>query len=86
MELYDEFDAAVEQVSKIDFTGTEMCEVNLFETTIRHLGGLLAAYDVSGNQKKYEVLLAKAVELGELLYTAFDTSNRMPMPHFYWSL
>ncbi|GAB1317448.1 hypothetical protein MFIFM68171_07658 [Madurella fahalii] len=49
--------------------------INMFEVNIRLLGGLLGAYDLSGRQ----VLLAKAIELGELLYRGFDTANRMPV-------
>lgn len=83
MDLHEEFQEALKEVGNIDFTGTEGCMINLFETTIRHLGGLLSAYDISG--AKYEILLTKAVELGEILYTAFDTPNRMPSPHYTWS-
>jgi mannosyl-oligosaccharide alpha-1,2-mannosidase len=83
MGLHDEFEEALKEVYKIDFTATEGCVINLFEMTIRHLGGLLAAYDVS--QGKHEILLGKAVEVGEVLYTAFDTPNRMPSPHYLWS-
>lgn len=83
MGLREEFEEALKEVNKIDFTGTEGCVINLFEMTIRHLGGLLAAYDVS--EGKYEILLSKAVEVGEILYTAFDTPNRMPSPHYMWS-
>jgi mannosyl-oligosaccharide alpha-1,2-mannosidase len=83
MGLHEEFKEALEEVSKINFTSTEDCMINLFETTIRHLGGLLSAYDISG--AKYKILLTKAVELGEILYTAFDTPNRMPSPHYLWS-
>jgi mannosyl-oligosaccharide alpha-1,2-mannosidase len=83
MNLQDEFQEALEEVGKIDFTGTEGCMINLFETTIRHLGGLLSAYDISG--AKHGILLTKAVELAEILYTAFDTPNRMPSPHYIWS-
>lgn len=45
-----------------------------FQTTIRHLGGLLSAYDLS----REPALLEKAQELGEMLYMAFDTPNRLP--------
>jgi mannosyl-oligosaccharide alpha-1,2-mannosidase len=83
MGLHEEFQEALEEVGKIDFTGTKGCMINLFETTIRHLGGLLSAYDISG--AKHQILLTKAVELGEILYTAFDTPNRMPSPHYMWS-
>lgn len=83
MGLYEEFELAVLQVQKINFTDTSGCQINLFETTIRHLGGLLAAFDISGG--KHMILIEKAVELGEILYTAFDTPNRMPTPHYVWS-
>ncbi|KAH9895530.1 family 47 glycosyl hydrolase [Xylariomycetidae sp. FL2044] len=75
MGLRDEFDEAVEAVAGIDFGRASAGRVNMFETTIRYLGGLLAAYDLSGR----EALLAKAVELGDLLYAGFNTPNRMPV-------
>ena len=83
MGLQEEFEIALAELAKIDFTYTEGCQVNLFETTIRHLGGLLSAFDISGG--KYKILVEKAVELAEMLYTAFDTPNRMPTPHYVWS-
>jgi len=83
MELYDEFELALVELENIDFTGTKGCTINLFETTIRHLGGMLAAFDLTGG--RYPILIEKAVELAEVLYTAFDTPNRMPTPHYVWS-
>lgn len=77
MELYDEFETAVAAVEKIDFSTCALETLNVFETTIRYLGGLLSAHDLSGG--KYPVLLTKAIELGEMLYVAFDTPNRMPI-------
>lgn len=82
MGLKEEFADAVKAVSTIDFTTTSRADIPLFETTIRYLGGLLAAYDVSG--KQYKILLDKAVELAEVLYSAFDTPNRMPETYYYW--
>lgn len=43
--------------------------VNVFETTIRVLGGLLAAYHLSAE----EALLDKAEDLGRRLAKAFDS-------------
>lgn len=83
MGLKDEFELSLVELRNIDFTNTVGCQVNLFETTIRHLGGLLSAFDVSGG--KYSILVQKAVELAEILFTAFDTPNRMPTPHYVWS-
>ncbi|OTA70141.1 glycoside hydrolase family 47 protein [Hypoxylon sp. EC38] len=74
MDLKDEFYNAVEAVATIDWDKTDETACNFFETTIRHLGGLLSAYDLSGET----VLLRKAIELGDMLYAAFDTSTRMP--------
>ena len=82
MGLKEEFADAVKAVSTIDFTTTPRADIPLFETTIRYLGGLLAAYDISG--KQYKILLDKAVELAEVLYSAFDTPNRMPETYYYW--
>jgi mannosyl-oligosaccharide alpha-1,2-mannosidase len=62
-------------VETIDFGYTSLEHINVFETNIRHLGGLLAAYELS----KDERLLAKATEVGEMLYHAFDTPNHMPI-------
>jgi mannosyl-oligosaccharide alpha-1,2-mannosidase len=83
MELYAEFELALAELKNVDFTHKEGCQINLFETTIRHLGGMLAAWDLSGG--KYPILVEKSVELAEVLYTAFDTENRMPTPHYTWS-
>lgn len=75
MGLREDFDEAVAAAATIDFTQTTLDKVNVFETTIRYLGGFLAAYDLSGDAR----LLRKAVEVGEMLYKAFDTPNRMPL-------
>ncbi|KAK2010209.1 family 47 glycosyl hydrolase [Colletotrichum eremochloae] len=75
MGLKAEFDEAVAAVATIDFSQSSSGRVNTFETNIRYLGGLMAAYDLS----KRPVLLDKAVELGNLLYGAFDTEHRMPV-------
>ncbi|KAI4595701.1 hypothetical protein KJ359_006692 [Pestalotiopsis sp. 9143b] len=75
MGLRTEFDEAVAAVAQIDFGKSTSDSVNTFETNIRYMGGLLAAYDLS----KRPVLLAKAKELGDLLYGAFNTENRMPV-------
>jgi mannosyl-oligosaccharide alpha-1,2-mannosidase len=83
MGLEEEFEAAVKAVKGIDFTTSAVPRLNVFETTIRYLGGLLSAYDVS--QTKHRVLLNKAIELGDMLYAAFDTPNRMPIGRWNWA-
>lgn len=82
--MVDEFEQAVWEVKNIHFVTSESPLLSLFETTVRYLGGFLGAYDISDG--KYPVLLEKATELGEILYTAFDTQNRMPMTHWNFKL
>ena len=82
MGLRNEFDEAVQATVKIDFSTNTEESLNLFETTIRYLGGLMAAYDLS--RGKYPGLLDKAKELGEMLYNAFDTVNHMPVCRWPW--
>jgi mannosyl-oligosaccharide alpha-1,2-mannosidase len=69
------FYEAVEAVAAIDFGKSDMKTISVFETTIRYLGGMLSAYDLS----REPVLLEKAVQLGEMLYRAFDTTNNTPL-------
>ncbi|KAK4460999.1 hypothetical protein QBC42DRAFT_271019 [Cladorrhinum samala] len=75
MGMKDDFYAAVNAAVKINFDKIPDEQVNVFETTIRYLGGFLGAYDLSGDER----LLDKAREVGEFLYVAFDTPNRMPV-------
>ncbi|PHH82300.1 hypothetical protein CDD82_6408 [Ophiocordyceps australis] len=83
--MTDAFDEAAKAAKDIDFTYTDRHSIPVFETTIRYLGGLLAAFDVSGGaQGKYSFLLDKAVELAEILLGAFDTPNRMPLLYYQW--
>lgn len=82
MGMKEDFEMAVRAVEKIDFTTTEEGRINVFETTIRYMGGFLAAYDLSG--RKYPVLLKKAGEVGDLLMSVFDTPNRMPISRWDW--
>lgn len=76
MGLKAEFEEAVNATNNIDFSPQSMgdSEINIFETTIRYLGGFLAAYDLSGDKR----LLDRAVEVGDMVYAAFDTPNRFP--------
>ncbi|GAB7353516.1 hypothetical protein MBLNU459_g3961t1 [Dothideomycetes sp. NU459] len=82
MGMKKEFAIAVSALDKIDFSSSQLFEINIFETTIRYLGGLLSAYDVS--QGQFPALLEKAINLGEMLYIAFDTPNRMPVTRWDW--
>lgn len=81
MGLTDEFDEAVYAVAENAlFISTADKEINVFETNIRFLGGLLSAYDLSGDRR----LLTKAHNVGDMLYKAFDTPNHLPITR--WNL
>ncbi|KAF2162808.1 glycoside hydrolase family 47 protein [Zasmidium cellare ATCC 36951] len=82
MGMKEEFKSALAGLKLIDFQTTQLNELNVFETTIRYLGGLLSAYDVSGH--RYGILLEKAIGLGDMLYHAFDTPNHMPIARWEW--
>jgi len=71
----EEFSSAIADVERIDFGYTHLDKINVFETNVRHLGGLLSAYELSSDKR----LLNKAKEVGEMLYRAFDTPNHMPI-------
>ena len=80
MGMHDELQDAISAVAAIDFSTSTESVVNIFETTIRYLGGFIAAYDLTGDA----VLLKKAVEVGEMLLVAFDTPNHMPRCRWEW--
>ena len=80
--MKDEFEEAVNAAKAIDFSTTEEETLNIFETTIRYLGGFLGAYDITNGT--YPVLLQKATEVADLLYCAFDTPNHMPATRWKW--
>lgn len=82
MEKEVDFEQAVANIKDIDFTTTGDEDINIFETTIRYLGGLLAAHDLS--EGKYPQILDKALELGNFIYATFDTPNRMPITRWKW--
>ncbi|OZJ06899.1 hypothetical protein BZG36_00037 [Bifiguratus adelaidae] len=74
MGFEEEFLEARDFVAQLDWTKPRNSLVNVFETTIRYVGGLLAAYDLSEDR----VFLDKAEELVSLLLPAFDSPTGMP--------
>lgn len=72
-------------IPTIDFTRTPT-QVNVFETNIRYIGGMLAGYDllkgpfstVPHNAIKRELVLKQAVRLADLLCSAFQTPSGLP--------
>ncbi|CAH0015147.1 unnamed protein product [Clonostachys rhizophaga] len=81
MGFVDEFNQAVDAIDReITFESTNLKEVNIFETNIRFLGGLLSAYDLSADPR----LIKKARDVGDMLYKAFDTPKHLPIAR--WNL
>jgi mannosyl-oligosaccharide alpha-1,2-mannosidase len=73
MGLDEQFQRAREWVaSSLDFN--KNYEASVFETTIRVVGGLLSAYDLSGDK----VFLEKAKDIADRLLPAWDTPSGIP--------
>lgn len=71
MDMKDEFYDAMEWVNDKLFFHTIKNHVSVFETTIRCLGGLLSAYNLSGE----DIFLNKAQDIGDRLFHAFETDS-----------
>ncbi|XP_024154541.1 endoplasmic reticulum mannosyl-oligosaccharide 1,2-alpha-mannosidase [Oryzias melastigma] len=71
--LKEEFAEAKSWVEK-ELSFDKNVDVNLFETTIRVLGGLLSTHHLTGEQ----VFLEKAKDLGSRLMPAFRTPSKIP--------
>uniref|UniRef100_UPI0037E9AB3E endoplasmic reticulum mannosyl-oligosaccharide 1,2-alpha-mannosidase n=1 Tax=Semicossyphus pulcher TaxID=241346 RepID=UPI0037E9AB3E len=71
--LKEEFAEAKEWIEKT-LTFDKNVDVNLFETTIRVLGGLLSSYHLTGDQLFFD----KAKDLGSRLMPAFKTPSKIP--------
>ncbi|KIP02174.1 glycoside hydrolase family 47 protein [Phlebiopsis gigantea 11061_1 CR5-6] len=73
MGLDEEYQRARKWVeNKLDFD--QDANFNTFETTIRVLGGLLSAYNLTGDA----LYLEKAVDLGDRILPAFNTPSGLP--------
>ncbi|KAK8487388.1 hypothetical protein V6N13_093145 [Hibiscus sabdariffa] len=73
MGLDEQFQKAREWVAKsLDFN--KDYDASVFETTIRVVGGLLSAYDLSGDR----VFLEKARDIADRLLPAWDTTTGIP--------
>lgn len=84
MGLDEEYQLAREHVHDVDFHfvgGSRSAyssadgRIPVFETAIRYLGGLLSAYDMTGDQ----LMLDRAEELAQLVLPAFDTLSGVPV-------
>ncbi|KAK6911104.1 Glycoside hydrolase family 47 [Dillenia turbinata] len=73
MGLHEEFQRAREWVANsLDFN--KNYEASVFETTIRVVGGLLSAYDLSGDK----IFLEKATDIADRLLPAWNTPSGIP--------
>ncbi|BBM97475.1 mannosyl-oligosaccharide alpha-1,2-mannosidase [Marchantia polymorpha subsp. ruderalis] len=73
MGFHEQFKKASEWVSQ-NMNFNKHYGASVFETTIRVLGGLLSAYDLSGDK----MFLSKAQELAERLLPAWNTASGIP--------
>ncbi|NXX49779.1 MA1B1 mannosidase, partial [Tricholaema leucomelas] len=71
--LKEEFEEARKWVAN-DLVFDKNVDVNLFESTIRILGGLLSTYHLSGDS----LFLEKAKDIGNRLMPAFRTPSKIP--------
>ncbi|EFJ24543.1 hypothetical protein SELMODRAFT_101351, partial [Selaginella moellendorffii] len=72
MGLHTQFQKARTFVAGLNFNINY--EVNLFETTVRILGGLISTYDLT----KDDIFLTKARQLADRLLPAFNTETGIP--------
>ena len=78
MGLKDEFNQGVDWVIK-NFQLDSTDEVSIWEYGARLLGGLLSAYELSGN----ELLLVKSVKVGDLILSAIEDNSLFPAVCLY---
>uniref|UniRef100_A0A674N3G9 alpha-1,2-Mannosidase n=1 Tax=Takifugu rubripes TaxID=31033 RepID=A0A674N3G9_TAKRU len=73
LELREEFEEARRWVAT-ELSFNRNVDVNLFESTIRILGGLLSTYHLTGDP----LFLSKAEDMGSRLMPAFNTPSKIP--------
>ncbi|KAJ7213897.1 glycoside hydrolase family 47 protein [Mycena pura] len=84
MGLNDDFNSTLDFISKVDFnTSPVPGTVSVFETTIRWVGGLLSAYELSN--KQHPILLEKAKEVADKMAFAWIGDNAIPFGHIDFS-
>ncbi|KAJ4351359.1 uncharacterized protein N0V89_006699 [Didymosphaeria variabile] len=98
MEQTDIVNQILDFIPTIDFTKVDTAarrgaslSVSLFETNIRYVGGLLAAYDLlkgpfdhlDVDEDKVEALLTQCVTLADTLKFAFNTTSGIPVNNIF---
>ncbi|CAO1632351.1 unnamed protein product [Parajaminaea phylloscopi] len=76
MGLDDIYAAAVAQSLRTDYTKTSSSTVSIFETTIRHVGGLLSSYELGGRAN--QGLVGQAVVVGDKLLHGWINGLDLP--------
>ncbi|KAJ7652125.1 glycoside hydrolase family 47 protein [Mycena polygramma] len=77
MNLTDLFEGAVNFTATVNFNTPPVPQtISVFETTIRWVGGLVSAYELSG--EKFPILIEKAKECADKLAFAFVGDNKIP--------
>ncbi|KAJ4482500.1 glycoside hydrolase family 47 protein [Lentinula aciculospora] len=75
MDFTDLFNQALDFVTKIDFRQSNTpSSVSLFETTIRYVGGMISAYELSG--KQHQILVDQAKQLVDKMVFAWAKPNQ----------
>ena len=74
--LHDEFEEAVRWIEDSFDPSTADFKMSAFESTIRMVGGLVSAYELSG--EKHESLLHAATDMANRLMHAYNTSTGIP--------
>lgn len=69
------FEEAVQWASTVDYNISNNAQVSVFETTIRYIGAMLVAYELSG--EKYPALVSQSVEVANKLSLAFDGVSKL---------
>ncbi|KAI0035798.1 glycoside hydrolase family 47 protein [Vararia minispora EC-137] len=83
MGTMDFLEEALDFTSKINFNSSNTPDtVNFFETTIRYLGGMLSAYELTGQQHQF--LVDQARQLGNRLSLVWDQGNTIPFNQVFF--
>lgn len=84
MGFNDIYQRAVEQSLKTDYSKTDADTVSIFETNIRHVGGLLSSYELGGKKEPRLIDQAKVV-VDKLMY-GWINGNDLPYNTLgYWN-
>ncbi|KAJ3988366.1 glycoside hydrolase family 47 protein [Lentinula detonsa] len=81
----DLFDQALDFVSKVDFRESNTpSSVSLFETTIRYVGGMISAYELSG--KQHQILVQQAQQLvDKMVFSWVEPNQTIPFGEIFFS-